>query len=111
MDLVYTPFETEWIDVGSSPDVITSTTPEVITGVKYKTIKVNKNRPNTWKCPACKDGYVWIESSGTTSQNFIPGECRACDESIDHCTSCSSDLSICHSCRYPYIPTYDGTGC
>lgn len=69
-DDYYIDFAERWIDSGESPDPA----PGALGGF----MTINLDIPNVWKCPSCKAGYAWVNSSGTTLSTYKTGECKAC---------------------------------
>jgi len=81
-DTYYIDFENKWIDSGANPDSLAA---------PFDFMNYNDVIPNVWKCPVCKAGYTWVNSTGTTLATYKAGECRSCNTTFEHCTSCSQD--------------------
>ena len=72
---------------------------------KTLNILYNAEKPSSWKCQKCKEGYSWFDPKG----DEIQGRCEACNVTIPSCKSCSVDNSRCLQCQYPQIVSFDGT--
>jgi len=72
-DSFYKDFQDRWIDSGALSLPLASTNPNPPFTISF--VKLSKVIPNVWKCPVCKSGCTWVNSTGITLATYKPGEC------------------------------------